>query len=92
MIDRLRLHGAAPILPPIAIDRNIARGLVQIRPGLLHLCRIGLKHTHKGVVRQILGLRAIAQATSPGADQLFVMLEKAGSAGTHGGMGVVLRK
>jgi hypothetical protein len=34
---------------------------------------------------QVLGLLAIAQATGPGADQLFVMLEKTGSAGQLGG-------
>jgi len=54
---------------------------MQIGPGLLHRRRIGLKHPHKSIVGQILGLLTISQATGPGANQLFVMLEKAVSAG-----------
>jgi hypothetical protein len=39
----------------------------------------------EGIVGQVLGLLTISQATGPGPDQLFVMLEKAVSAGQLGG-------
>lgn len=85
MINRLGLHGPPPILTPITIHRDVSRGLVQVRPRLLHRRRIGLKHPHESIVGQILGLMTISQATGPGANQLFVMLEKAVSAGQLGG-------
>ncbi|MNN06986.1 hypothetical protein D3C81_1197970 [compost metagenome] len=84
-INRLGFHGAPPVLTPITVHRNIACGLVQIGPWLLHLRRIRLEHPHESVVGQVLGLLTISQATGPGANQLFVMLEKAVSAGQLGG-------
>jgi hypothetical protein len=83
-VERHFLQGASSIFPPITVHCNIARRLVQVGPWLLYLRRIGFEHPHEGIVGQVLGLLAIAQATGPGADQLFVMLEKAGSAGQLG--------
>jgi hypothetical protein len=74
----------APVFAAMGVHRDIARGLMQVSAWLLNLGGTGLKHPYKGVVRQVLGLLTVSQAARPGADQLFVILEKACSAGRLG--------
>ena len=81
MISRLQRQRLAAVFAAVGIHRNIARGLMQVGAWLRHLAGSGLKHPHEGVVRQVFGLLTVSQAARPGSDQLFVVLEKACSAG-----------
>ena len=70
---------------------DIARRLMQVGARLRNLAGTRLQHSHKGVMGQVFGLLTVSQAARPGSDQLFVVLEKACSAGRlrshHGSTG-----
>ena len=76
VIKRLQRQRFATVFAAVRVHCNIARGLMQVGARLRNLAGSGLKHPHEGVVRQVFGLLTVSQATCPGADQLFVVLEK----------------
>ncbi len=81
LIKGFQGHRLPPVLAAIGVNGDIARRLMQIGARLLNLGGAGLKHPHKSVVGQVFGLLTVSQAARPGPDQLFVVLEKACSAG-----------
>ncbi|MOA06144.1 hypothetical protein D3C78_1257700 [compost metagenome] len=78
---QLQLHAA--LLAAIVVDRDVARGLMEVGAGLLDIGLVGFQYLDVRVVGEILGAMTISQAARPSADEFFIVLEEAGSALRH---------